>query len=45
MSKENKLLTAFTTFMLGHGIECVEDIYRNDTIDKDSLELIEDLLS
>ena len=45
MSKENKLLTAFTTFMLGHGIECVEDIYRNDTIDKDSLELIEDLFN
>ena len=45
MSKENKLLTAFTTFMLGHGIECVEDIYQNDTVDKDSLELIEDLFN
>lgn len=45
MSKENKLLTAFTTFMLGHGIECVEDIYQNDTVDKDSLELVEDLFN
>lgn len=45
MSKENKLLTAFATFMLGHGIECVEDIYQNDTVDKDSLELIEDLFN
>lgn len=38
MSKENKLLTAFTTFMLEHGIGCVEDIYQNDTVDEDSLE-------
>lgn len=45
MSKENKLLTAFTTFMLEHGIECVEDIYQNDTVDEDSLELIEDLFN
>lgn len=45
MSKENKLLTAFTTFMLEHGIECVEDIYQNDTVDEDSLELIEDLFT
>ena len=45
MSKENKLLTAFTTFMLGHGIECVEDIYQNDTVDEDSLSLIEDLFN
>ncbi len=45
MSTENKLLTAFTTFMLEHGIECVEDIYQNDTVDEDSLELIEDLFN
>lgn len=45
MSKENKLLTAFTTFMLEHGIECVEDIYQNDTVDEDSLSLIEDLFN
>lgn len=45
MSKENKLLTAFTTFMLEHGIERVEDIYQNDTVDEDSLELIEDLFT
>lgn len=45
MSKENKLLTAFTTFMLEHGIECVEDIYQNDIVDEDSLSLIEDLFN
>lgn len=45
MSKENKLLTAFTTFMLEHGIECEEDIYQNDTVDEDSLSLIEDLFN
>lgn len=31
--------------MLGHGIECVEDIYQNDTVDEDSLSLIEDLFN
>lgn len=36
MSTENKLLTAFTTFMLEHGIECVEDIHQNDTVVEDS---------
>lgn len=45
MSTENKLLTAFTTFMLEHGIECVEDIHQNDTVGEDSLELIEDLFN
>lgn len=45
MSKENKLLTAFTTFMIEHGVECAEDIYQNDTVDEDSLELIEDLFT
>lgn len=45
MSTGNKLLTAFTTFMLEHGIECVEDIYQNDTVGEDSLELIEDLFN
>lgn len=45
MSTENKLLTVFTAFMLEHGIECVEDIYQNDTVDEDSLELIEDLFN
>lgn len=43
MSKENKLLITFTRFMLEHGIECEEDIYQNDKVDEDSLELIEDL--
>ena len=45
MSKENKLLITFTTFMLEHGIECEEDIYQNDKVDEDSLELIEDLFN
>ena len=45
MNKENKLLTAFTRFMLEHGIECEEDIYQNDKVDEDSLELIEDLFN
>ena len=45
MSKENKLLTAFTTFMIEHGVECAEDIYQNDTVDEDSLSLIEDLFN
>lgn len=45
MSTGNKLLTAFTTFMLEHGIECVEDIYQNDTVNEDSLELIEELFN
>lgn len=45
MSKENKLLIAFTRFMLEHGIECEEDIYQNDKVDEDSLELIEDLFN
>lgn len=45
MSTGNKLLTAFTTFMLEHGIECVEDIHQNDTVGEDSLELIEDLFN
>ena len=45
MSKENKFLITFTTFMLEHGIECEEDIYQNDKVDEDSLELIEDLFN
>lgn len=45
MSKENKLLIRFTRFMLEHGIECEEDIYQNDDIDRDSFELIEDLFN
>lgn len=45
MSKENKMLIAFTRFMLEHGIECEEDIYQNDKVDEDSLELIEDLFN
>lgn len=45
MSKENKMLMAFTRFMLEHGIECEEDIYQNDKVDEDSLELIEDLFN
>ena len=45
MSKENKLLITFTRFMLEHGIECEEDIYQNDKVDEDSLELIEDLFN
>ena len=31
--------------MLEHGIECEEDIYQNDKVDEDSLELIEDLFN
>lgn len=43
MSKENELLATFTKFMLEHDIECEEDLYQNDDIDRDAFELIEDL--
>lgn len=45
MRKENKLLITVTRFMIEHGIECEEDIYQNDKVDEDSLELIEDLFN
>lgn len=45
MNKENELLIRLTTFFLEHGIECERDIYQNDTVDEDSLELIEDLFN
>lgn len=45
MSKENKLLETFTKFMLEHDIECEEDIYQNEDINRDSFELIEDLFN
>ena len=45
MSKENELLATFTKFMLEHDIECEEDLYQNDDIDRDAFELIEDLFS
>jgi hypothetical protein len=45
MSKENELLATFTRFMLEHDIECEEDLYQNDDIDRDAFELIEDLFN
>jgi hypothetical protein len=45
MSKENELLATFTKFMLEHDIECEEDLYQNEAIDRDSFELIEDLFN
>lgn len=45
MSKENELLATFTKFMLEHDIECEEDLYQNEDIDRDSFELIEDLFN
>ena len=45
MSKENKLLETFTKFMLEHDIECEEDLYQNEDIDRDAFELIEDLFN
>lgn len=45
MSKENELLATFTKFMLEHDIECEEDLYQNDDIDRDAFELIEDLFN
>lgn len=45
MSKENKLLKTFTKFMVEHDIECEEDLYQDETIDRDSFELIEDLFN
>ena len=45
MSKENGLLATFTKFMLEHDIECEDDIYQNEDIDRDSFELIEDLFN
>lgn len=44
MNKEYELFTRLTTFILEHNIECEEDIYQNDSVAEDSLELIEDLL-
>lgn len=43
MNKEYELFTRLTTFILEHNIECEEDIYQNDSVAEDSLELIEDL--
>lgn len=45
MSKENELLATFTRFMLEHDIECEEDLYQNEDIDRDAFELIEDLFN
>lgn len=45
MSKENELLETFTKFMLEHDIECEEDLYQNEDIDRDAFELIEDLFN
>lgn len=45
MSKENELLATFTKFMLEHDIECEEDLYQNDDIDRDAFELIEGLFN
>lgn len=45
MSKENELLATFTKFMSEHDIECEEDLYQNEDIDRDSFELIEDLFN
>ena len=45
MSKENKLLETFTKFMVEHDIECEEDLYQDESIDRDSFELIEDLFN
>lgn len=45
MSKENELLATFTKFMLEHDIECEEDLYQNEDIDRDAFELIEDLFN
>ena len=45
MSKENELLATFTKFMLEHDIECEEDLYQNEDIDRDSFKLIEDLFN
>ena len=45
MSKEHELLETFTKFIFEHNIECEEDLYQNETIDRDSFELIEDLFN
>lgn len=45
MSKANGLLATFTKFMLEHDIECEEDLYQNEDIDRDAFELIEDLFN
>ena len=38
MSKANGLLATFTKFMLEHDIECEEDLYQNEDIDRDAFE-------
>ena len=45
MSKEHELLETFTKFIVEHDIECEEDLYQDETIDRDSFELIEDLFN